>query len=220
MTWSERSLYGSLFVLTVATGLIDAASFLGLGHIFTANMTGNIVFLGFALAGVPGFSWATCTTGLIAFMGGAGIAARIGRAHDSGPQRRWLLTIAAGEAILLWLAAACALFFGASAQLAMVALTAVAMGARNATVRQLKIPDLTTTVLTLTITGVAADSYLAGGSNPNLARRVLAILAILAGALAGALLLKTTSIAVPLAVAGLLVLGVTALLVRDEPLRV
>ena len=71
----------------------------------------------------------------------------------------------------------------------MIALTAAAMGFRNATVRQLKVADLTTTVLTLTVTGLAADSPAAsGGDNPNLGRRIGAILAILIGALAGALL--------------------------------
>ena len=38
--------------LTVVTGLVDAFSYLSLGHVFVANMTGNVVFLGFALAGV------------------------------------------------------------------------------------------------------------------------------------------------------------------------
>ena len=41
-----------LIVLTVTTGLVDAVSVLGLGRVFTANMPGNVVFLGFAMAGV------------------------------------------------------------------------------------------------------------------------------------------------------------------------
>ncbi len=48
--------HAALLILTFSTGLIDAVSFLGLGHVFTANMTGNIVFLGFAVAGTPGLS--------------------------------------------------------------------------------------------------------------------------------------------------------------------
>lgn len=52
------------------------------------------------------------------------------------------------------------------------------MGFRNATIRQLKVPDLTTTVLTLTITGIAANSSLAGGANPNWARRIGSVAAI------------------------------------------
>jgi len=44
----------ALLVLTFTTGVIDAASYLGLGHVFTANMTGNIVLLGFGIAGGSG----------------------------------------------------------------------------------------------------------------------------------------------------------------------
>src|SRR6201997_1259289 len=52
----EGSLLPLLFVLTVVTGLVDAVSYLRLGHVFVANMTGNVVFLGFAAAGTPGLS--------------------------------------------------------------------------------------------------------------------------------------------------------------------
>ncbi|MFF7633211.1 DUF1275 family protein [Kitasatospora sp. NPDC008050] len=70
----------------------------------------------------------------------------------------------------------------------MIALLAVAMGLRNGTVRKLGVPDLTTTVLTLTLTGIAADSSLAGGANPRLGGRLYAVLAMLAGAAPGAAL--------------------------------
>ena len=46
----------SLVALTLATGLVDAVSFLGLGQVFVANQTGNVVFLAFALAGASGLS--------------------------------------------------------------------------------------------------------------------------------------------------------------------
>jgi uncharacterized membrane protein YoaK (UPF0700 family) len=88
------------------------------------------------------------------------------------------------------------------------------MGFRNATIRQLKVPDLTTTVLTLTITGLAADSTLAGGTNPNWGRRVSSVAALFIGAVAGALLIKTFGLAVPLAVAGLIVLAGTIACVK------
>jgi uncharacterized membrane protein YoaK (UPF0700 family) len=69
---------------------------------------------------------------------------------------------------------------------ARIALTALAMGTRNAAVRKLAIPDLTTTVLTLTITGIGADSSLANGNNPRLARRVASVAAMFLGAALGA----------------------------------
>jgi uncharacterized membrane protein YoaK (UPF0700 family) len=209
---NERRLVAMLLILSVTTGMIDAVSVLGLGKVFTANMTGNIVFLGFALAGVAGFSWVTCTVALASFLVGSALAARVCQAFRDRSQRQWLLIMAVGETALLWAAAALGWLAVASSQLAMVALTAIAMGARNATVRQLKVADLTTTVLTLTITGLAADSTPAGGGNPNLVRRLLAVLGILAGALVGALLWKLTGVAMPLLLAGAIVLVVTWLL--------
>jgi uncharacterized membrane protein YoaK (UPF0700 family) len=91
----------------------------------------------------------------------------------------------------------------------LIGLTAVAMGLRNATVRRLKVADLTTTVLTLTLTGIAADSSLSGGENKNWGRRVAAVLAIFVGAVIGALLVRLTGLVVPLAAAGAVVLVVT-----------
>jgi uncharacterized membrane protein YoaK (UPF0700 family) len=51
---SHDHLLRPLMVLTVTTGVIDGVSYVGLGHVFTANMTGNVVFIGFALAGAEG----------------------------------------------------------------------------------------------------------------------------------------------------------------------
>ena len=87
----------------------------------------------------------------------------------------------------------------------MIALLAFAMGIRNATVRRLGVPDLTTTVLTMTLTGLAAESQPAGGSGKGSVRRIAAVLAMLTGALAGALLLKT-SLVLPLVAAAALAL--------------
>jgi uncharacterized membrane protein YoaK (UPF0700 family) len=86
-----------------------------------------------------------------------------------------------------------------------IGLLAFSMGNRNATIRRLAIPDLTTTVLTMTLTALAADSRLAGGSGKGSTRRSLAVLAMFAGALAGGLLLRT-SLVIPLALAAALAL--------------
>jgi uncharacterized membrane protein YoaK (UPF0700 family) len=84
-----------------------------------------------------------------------------------------------------------------------IALLAFAMGVRNATVRRIGVPDLTTTVLTMTLTGLAADSPLAGGAGKGSVRRIAAVLAMFSGALAGALLLKTSLVLPLIAAAGL-----------------
>src|SRR6185312_9255321 len=77
---------------------------------------------------------------------------------------------------------------GTGSRYAVIALLALAMGVQNATARKLAVPDLTTTVLTMTLTGVAADSQLAGGSGANTGRRLISVAAMLLGATIGALL--------------------------------
>ena len=205
-----------MLTLSVATGLVDAISVLGLGKVFTANMTGNIVFLGFAAAGTPDFHAVSYLVAIAAFLLGALVAGRTGKAQAAQPLRRWLLIAALVEAGLLWTAAIVAIDFDIATQTpgtrlyAIIALTAVTMGFRNSTIRQLKIPDLTTTVLTLTLTGLAADSRLAGGANPNMGRRIAAVVAIFVGAFIGAVLVSRWGLPLALLLAGALVLAGTA----------
>jgi uncharacterized membrane protein YoaK (UPF0700 family) len=198
----DRRLPPALLALTVTTGLVDAVSYLGLGHVFTANMTGNVVLLGFGLAHAGGLPVLAPLVSLVAFLFGAGAGGRIVAglaAHD-----RYLRVALVIEAGLLGcaavLAAATTIKIGSLAAYAAIALVAVAMGVRNATVRKLAVPDLTTTVLTLTLTGFAADSRLAGGTSRNSRRRFAAVASILIGALTGALLEKQ-GLVLPLAVA-------------------
>lgn len=203
-----------LLLLSATTGLVDAVSVLGLGKVFTANMTGNVVFLGFAAAVTPGFSWPPYVVAILTFMLGAVIAGRLAKRRSRGPLAGWLVRAAGIEALLLWAAALVAIGFDPTnpdplRTFAIVALTAVAMGFRNATIRQLKVPDLTTTVLTLTITGIAADSTAAGGVNPNWARRLGAVASIFVGAVLGAVLVRTSGLTPPLALAGATVLAGT-----------
>lgn len=217
---SPSPLPGLLLLLSVTTGLVDAVSVLGLGKVFTANMTGNVVFLGFAAAQAPGFTVAPYLVALLTFFLGALVAGRVGQTLGKRPLRHWLTVAALVEAGLLWIAASVALGFDVptlrptAALFAIIALTAIAMGFRNATIRQLKVPDLTTTVLTLTVTGIAADSTPAGGGNPFLARRLGAVLAIFAGAAAGAMMVVHVGLALPLFVAGVVTLAGTLLCVR------
>ncbi len=212
-----------LLLLSVTTGLVDAASVLGLGKVFTANMTGNVVFLGFAASGAPGFRILPFVAALASFMIGALVGGRTGKIHAGGSDRRWLLTSAVVETTLLWAAAFLALGFDIATQspaarlYLIIGLTGVAMGYRNATIRQLKVADLTTTVLTLTLTGISADSRIAGGTGTNWARRVGAVIAILAGAALGAGLLVHIGLYAPLALAGTVVLfGTVAFAYRLE----
>jgi uncharacterized membrane protein YoaK (UPF0700 family) len=205
-----------LYASTAVTGLIDAVSFLGLGHIFAANMTGNIVFLGFATAGAQSLSVTRSLSALAAFLVGALIGGRIAASIRFQEIRRFAKFVFGIEALLLLGATLASIgILDASVNsthvYGVIVLTAIAMGVRNAAVRKMAVPDLTTTVLTLTVTGLAADSSLAGGSNQRWQRRLLSILLMFLGAAAGALLRKH-SLALPLAVASLLSFGCLALL--------
>jgi len=197
-----------LHIATTVTGLIDAISYLALGHVFTANMTGNVVFLAFAVAGVPGLSLARSLTALIAFLIGSLIGGRLATRFGQLVRPKWITTALSMESALLLVATLAAINFRDSAQSLLqsylvIVLTAVAMGIRNATVRKMGILDLTTTVLTLTITGLAADSRFAGGTSPRWRRRLLAVVLMFLGAAMGTLLLRL-SLVLPLAAATLL----------------
>jgi len=204
-----KLLLGTLIGLTVISGLVDAVSYLGLGHVFTANMTGNVVLLGFAAAGASGFSAAACMTSLGSFLLGAAAAGRAARRLTS---RRQLLAMAMTiEAVAT--AAAAALAFGVAQmsqgwpRYTIIAVLAFGMGVRNSTIRRLAVPDLTTTVLTMTLTGLAADSTLGGGTNPQAARRIAAVLAMLAGAFAGASAFLHAGAGITLLIGAVVVLG-------------
>lgn len=197
-----------LLGLTVVTGLVDAVSYVALGHVFVANMTGNVVFLGFAIAGARGLSATASLVALAAFFAGAIAGGRICVA--SGPHRgRQLVAVSGAGGALLVIAAIVAAIAGTpvspAARYGLIVALALAMGGQNAMARRLAVPDLTTTVLTLTLTGVAADSRLAGGSGGRPARRLLAVAAMLAGALISALLVLHVDLVLPIALAALLV---------------
>jgi uncharacterized membrane protein YoaK (UPF0700 family) len=197
-----------LLGMTVITGIVDAVSFLALGHVFTANMTGNVVFLGFAGSGAVGVSIVRSGVALIAFFLGAAAGGRIASHMASHPPHHWASRAFGMDAALLLAGAGAALGLRGSTGedsvplFAVITLTAIAMGLRNATVRRLAVADVTTTVLTLTITGLAADSSLAGGANPRWRRRLASILCMFAGAAAGGFMLRH-SVALPLLVCGL-----------------
>jgi uncharacterized membrane protein YoaK (UPF0700 family) len=200
----------ALLVLTFSTGLVDAVSYLGLGHVFAANMTGNIVFLGFGIAGSGGLPVVAPLVSLGAFLAGSAVGGvlveRLGDRHAQHVARALGIEVALVLAAAI-VAAATQVRPGTFAGYAVIALLALAMGVRNATARRLGVPDLTTTVLTMTLTGLAADSRVAGGSGEGSLRRSTAVLAMLCGALAGALLLEISLVLPLLAAAALALLA-------------
>jgi uncharacterized membrane protein YoaK (UPF0700 family) len=192
-----------MVALTVLTGVVDAVSYLKLGHVFVANMTGNVVFLGFALAGASGLSAVASVLALAAFLLGALAGGWLGARHV---HRGHLLRAAnAIQATLLLLA----LLFSMTAdkpldegaRYAIVILLALAMGVQNAAAQRLAVPELTTTVLTKTLVGIASEGSFLGGPGAKFGRRSVSVVAMLLGALLGGVLVLHVSIAAPIAVA-------------------
>jgi uncharacterized membrane protein YoaK (UPF0700 family) len=191
-----------LLVLTMVTGLVDAVSYLSLGHVFVANMTGNVVFLGFAVADAQDFSIPASLVAIAAFMAGALAGGSLGlhAGHHRGrflALATYLQIVLVGAALVVSIATPN--LEGSLVRYALIMLLALAMGLQNATARRLSVPDLTTTVLTLTLTGFAADSTLAGGSNPHPGRRIVATITMFLGAAIGAFLVFHSGVSAVLA---------------------
>jgi uncharacterized membrane protein YoaK (UPF0700 family) len=207
-----------LLLLTFGTGLVDALSILGLGRVFVANMTGNVVFVGFALAGAPGFSLAGSLVALAAFLvgawGGGLLAAR--SARHRGRLLRDALLVQTGlllAALLLW-----GVLVGTGAGLTVLGVAALALGVQNSVVRRLAVPDMTTTVLTMTLTGIGAD--LRRGDVATAVRRLVTVGCMLAGAVAGAVVVLRAGVEaglVAVTAVTAVALVAAALAARGEP---
>ena len=165
---------------------MDAASYLGLGHVFAANMTGNVVLLGFGIAGAGGLPVVAPIVSLAAFLLGARLGVRLG-VRTAGGEAGALPAALGFEAGMLLaatvVAAVVSVRAGAFSGDAVIALLAMGMGARNAVVRALGVPDLTTTVLTMTLTALAAELPSLRSRGTGTTRRLAAVASMLAGAL-------------------------------------
>ncbi|WP_043263681.1 YoaK family protein [Streptomyces sp. CT34] len=185
--------------LTVVTGVLDAVGFLALGHVFTATQTGNLLFLGFGIAGQGGLPVAATLVSLGAFLVGAALGARV-ESGLAARRRPWFPVALLAEAALLVAAAVAGWESGPGRDLATgqryatIGLMAVAMGMRNVTAMRVAAPDLATTVETRAMTALVSGSPLGrdrrlGYGSRAVPRRVSSVGAMLAGGLLGAWLL-------------------------------
>jgi uncharacterized membrane protein YoaK (UPF0700 family) len=208
---SSRHTVAALLTLTAVTGLVDSVSYLRLGRVFVANMTGNVVFVGFSVDPHSGLSLTAAVIATCGFVVGALAGGRLAHLLAATRPLRWLTIAFTAQTIILGLAAvltaASVLPFDGGGRFATIVILAVALGVQNSTVRHLGAADLTTTVLTLTLTGLAADSLLTGGSGAKPHRRLGSIAAMLAGAATGAGILQWSPTAV-IAIAAALVAAV------------
>jgi uncharacterized membrane protein YoaK (UPF0700 family) len=172
-----------LLALTAAAGWIDAISYAALGHVFTANMTGNLVLLGLAVAQVEAAAVERSAVALGGFVAGALVASALTGGALAG---RWpaRVTVALGAEAAVLVAFGALWGTGASALDVLIALAALGMGAQSAAVRRLAVPGVTTTFVTGTLTalmaGLAALQAASGWW-----RHAAVVAALVAGAVAG-----------------------------------
>ena len=202
-----------MVALTVSTGVMDAYSFLSLGHVFVANMTGNVLFVAFSLAGTATFSRSASVSALAAFLLGAAMGARVSRRGPAHRGRR-VLALNAIHAVLM-MAAFCYAELSTdpssgTGRYVLLVLTGLGMGSQTALVRRLGVPDLTTSVVTSTLTGMATDGRLGGGPDARAGRRAVAVFALAIGALIGALITRFADPRLNLALCALLLVAITA----------
>jgi uncharacterized membrane protein YoaK (UPF0700 family) len=214
----RRPTVAALIALTVVTGLVDSVSYLRLGRVFVANMTGNVVFLGFSVDRRSGLSAIASLVALAGFALGAFAGGRMASSLAVRPGR-WLGSAFGAEAVIFAvvaiLTATGTMPLSGQGDLVTIATMAIGMGIQNSTVRHFGVADLSTTVLSLTFTGLLADSALAGGTGARAHRRLGSMLAMLAGAALGAWLLQDSPSGV-IAIAAVVSAAVGAVFMTGE----
>src|SRR5689334_3629367 len=217
---SERTTLACLLLLTFSTGIVDAISVLVLGHVFVANMTGNVIFLGFWFAPHTVVDMTAALVAFVSFVTGAVLGGRLSR-HLGSTVRRWLAAALGLEVVMLATLAILAglgvLDYHDNTKLILIAGLALTFGSQAATARQFGIQEMSTTVLTTTIVGIGFDSRIAGGTGQREKLRYGVVLTMCAGALIGATL--TRWFVAPVIAVSAVVVAVAAAVFRFGPRR-
>jgi uncharacterized membrane protein YoaK (UPF0700 family) len=215
---SDRLTVAALLLLTFATGIVDAISVLVLGHVFVANMTGNIIFLGFWFVPDAGVDLTAAIVAFAGFLTGTVIGGRLAR-RLGAQSRRWLTTSLGIEVVVLValsiLTGTGVLSYHANTKLLLIVWLAMTFGVQNATARQFGIQELSTTVLTSTVVGLGVDSRLAGGTGEREKLRISVIFAMCGGAIVGATVSRFT--VAPVIAAAAAVVALSLLIFRFGP---
>ncbi|WP_413377946.1 YoaK family protein [Paenibacillus taichungensis] len=150
----------AMLLLCMSAGMVDVIGYLGLGHVLTANMTGNIVLLGIAIARAQEFVVLRALLALIGFIAGNAIAAyMIGHVQMKNGWSSRVTAVFTVESILLLLFAI-AMISPYSEQLSylLIAMLATAMGMQTTAARCIGIAGISTTVLTNNLAAVVEDA--------------------------------------------------------------
>src|ERR1700732_2757940 len=89
-----------LNALTVSSGAIDAISFLALGKVFSAFMTGNIAFLGLRVAGASAPGAVSILVSMAAFAVGVYVSTRIVKPSEGSGKWPQRVTVALGVSLI------------------------------------------------------------------------------------------------------------------------
>lgn len=183
--------------LTVLAGVVDAVSFLTMGHVFTALATGNLLFLSFAVAGEGQVPVARPAIALIAFVLGAGAGALATRGLVAR-HRHWFAAALAVEGVLLALAGATALWRNGSGSLAdhpdnlVIAMVGFAMGLRADTALRAAVPGMPTLLVQVSLVRLIHGLTGAAPATPRRrtirVRLVATVVGIFAGGALGTLI--------------------------------
>ena len=203
-----------LVALTLSTGAVDAVSWIGLGKVFSAFMTGNFAFLAFRTAGIAGASVPRVVASLAAFGVGAFVAARIvAPTRDSGSVWPRRVTLALGGVVTAQVAFL-AVWVGVDGHPSsgtgnlLIAISAFAMGMQTAAIFSLGVRAVFTTAATATFAAFVGDLSSWSSSRDEMRRLAAVLVALFVGAVAGSLLMahaRSWAPALPLAVSGLVV---------------
>jgi uncharacterized membrane protein YoaK (UPF0700 family) len=203
---------GLIVLLTMVAGTVDAVSILRLDHVFVANITGNIIFIGLGITGALGFSFLAPLLVLISFVCGSfagGLLVRSPVPHR-GKALRTAAYIQLGTLVAsTGITAASGDRPTSAVRYLLLLVLSCGMGAKSSIVRSVNVPGLTSSVFTTTLTGLASDAPRGGWRDPQFQIRALAGLALLAGAAVGAVLVLRTSLWCPLALTTTVLVVVT-----------
>ncbi|MGW3627957.1 YoaK family protein [Streptomyces sp. NPDC000880] len=200
-----------LFLVTVATGIVEAVCFLHLGHVFSAYATGTVVLAGIRLGGGSTYALAPYAVSLAGFLVGALFGGLLSR--RSGLKTRGFVEPLLAETGFLFAAGVVAVEVPVDTdsvgQYVTLALIGVAMGTQVGATKHLGVADMTLPAATGIVHGLIHDSRVAGGTPQRAGRRLGVVLALAVGAAVGAGLANWY---VPAAIllAALIVLGVAA----------
>lgn len=185
-----RKFVTGLLLLTASTGAIDAVSYIALDRVFTGNMTGNVLFLGFALVGVADIPFLNNAVALVGFVAGSMLAGRLvgRRGGGGGLPRVSLVVLGIGAALIL---ATGVVWYALDelpqpVLLSVTFLLAAVMGAQVGAVKPIGNAEITTVVVTNTLANLARESRLGSAKQQAWLQRLLAIVCMGVGAMVGA----------------------------------